>query len=282
MPTKTSSATTATATTALVTTVDFDDDDSTTSDSLSLGATVDHYDDGIPDYPRPENWTIDIRELTRFTVDSQTGQLNLEKAPESTPADIRNHISDAIGPTKFLGMAVNPNTGKLCEYLQLAASSLGARWQLAFCIEWGRLFQGFQADDPKYSVKEGTNTCQLVQPSEIPEGKKATYIRICSNYREQKGDPYRVQCTVGGNLIDFPGHKSTRTADLVTAKYLINNIISTPGARAACIAIRISTSTMIYQAPNSSASAEKTSQKLSGSNTTSPTMSPKTATSMPE
>jgi hypothetical protein len=36
--------------------------------------------------------------------------------------------------------------------------------------------------------------------------------------------------TVGGNLIDFPGNKSTPTADLLTAKLLINSTISTPGA----------------------------------------------------
>jgi Reverse transcriptase (RNA-dependent DNA polymerase) len=43
---------------------------------------------------------------------------------------------------------------------------------------------------------------------------------------------------VGGNLIDFPGDKSTRAADLVTVKCLFNNVVSTPGARAACIDIK--------------------------------------------
>ena len=35
---------------------------------------------------------------------------------------------------------------------------------------------------------------------------------------------------VGGNLIDFPGNTSTPTADLLTAKLLINSTISTPDA----------------------------------------------------
>ena len=35
---------------------------------------------------------------------------------------------------------------------------------------------------------------------------------------------------VGGNFIDFPGTKSTPTADLLTAKLLINSTISKPGA----------------------------------------------------
>jgi hypothetical protein len=59
-----------------------------------------------------------------------------------------------------------------------------------------------------------------------------------ADYREHKADPYRVRCTVGGNLIDFPGDKSTRSADLITVKCLFNNVISTPGARAACIDIK--------------------------------------------
>eukprot|EP00804_Cyclotella_cryptica_P002895 CCRYP_009401-RA/>CCRYP_009401-RA protein AED:0.38 eAED:0.38 QI:0/0/0/1/0/0/2/0/237 len=38
----------------------------------------------------------------------------------------------------------------------------------------------------------------------------------------------------GGNLINYPGELTTRTADLTTAKILWNSTISTPGARFAC------------------------------------------------
>jgi hypothetical protein len=37
--------------------------------------------------------------------------------------------------------------------------------------------------------------------------------------------------TVGGNQIEYPGDKSTRTAGLTTAKILINSVISTLGAK---------------------------------------------------
>ena len=59
-----------------------------------------------------------------------------------------------------------------------------------------------------------------------------------ADYREQKADPYRVSCTVGGDCIDFQGEVATKVADLVTVKCLLNRIISTPGAKAACIDIR--------------------------------------------
>lgn len=57
------------------------------------------------------------------------------------------------------------------------------------------------------------------------------HIRLhCLQCPPQKDEIYHTRLTVGGNLIDFPGNKSTPTADLLTAKLLINSTISTPGA----------------------------------------------------
>jgi hypothetical protein len=137
----------------------------------------------------------------------------------------------------FGATAINVDTGKHAEYKELAHSSTGTRWRLGMAKEMGRLFQGFQSATPEHSV-QGTNTCIFIKPSEVPAGKRATYIRIVAELREHKADPYRVRCTVGGNLIDFPGDKSTKVAELVTVKCLLNNIISTPNARAACIDLK--------------------------------------------
>ena len=133
--------------------------------------------------------------------------------------------------------AINPDTGRPAEYRILVKSSAGPRWSLAMCKELGRLFQGYVSIHLEHSV-QGTQTCHFIRPEEIPPGKKATYIRITAEYRPQKADPYRVRCTVGGNLIDFPGDKSTKTAELITIKCLLNNIVSTPNARAACIDLK--------------------------------------------
>jgi Reverse transcriptase (RNA-dependent DNA polymerase) len=175
---------------------------------------------------------------------TQRGQLiNLQELLHQVVAPITETTetpapSLGVPGAEFTGLAVNPDTGKMSEYRHLSTSSLGARWQLAFCKEWGRLFQGFNAGTEAEHNVHGTSTCQLIHPGEIPTGKRATYIRIVADYRENKSDPYRVRCTVGGNMIDFPGDKSTRSADLTTVKCLINNVISTPGARAACIDIK--------------------------------------------
>ena len=40
---------------------------------------------------------------------------------------------------------------------------------------------------------------------------------------------------MGGNLINFPGNCGTPTADLLTGKFLLNSVISTPGGKFMCI-----------------------------------------------
>jgi hypothetical protein len=48
------------------------------------------------------------------------------------------------------------------------------------------------------------------------------------DHREEKE---RTRPTVGGDQIEYPGDKSTRTAGLTAAKILINSVISTPNAK---------------------------------------------------
>ena len=97
----------------------------------------------------------------------------------------------------------------------------------AMCIELGRLAQG-------YKDTKGTDTIHfmtLVEIKKIPGDSTVTYARIVIDYRAQKTDPNRVRIIVGGNLIDYPGELTTRTADLATSKVMWNSVISTPGAR---------------------------------------------------
>ena len=59
------------------------------------------------------------------------------------------------------------------------------------------------------------------------------------DYRPQKADPNRVRVTVGGNLLSVPGDLSTRTAALITSKFLWNSVLSTKNAHFAVIDIKI-------------------------------------------
>jgi hypothetical protein len=56
------------------------------------------------------------------------------------------------------------------------------------------------------------------------------YGRICCNFCPQKEEQHRTRLTAGSDRINHPRNKATPTANLITAKLLINSTISMPGA----------------------------------------------------
>jgi hypothetical protein len=76
-----------------------------------------------------------------------------------------------------------------------------------------------------------TNTIRLIRKSDIPTGRQAAYGSFVVDIKEHKAEREGTRLTVGGDQIEYPGDKSTRTAGLTTAKILINIVISTKGAR---------------------------------------------------
>jgi hypothetical protein len=58
-----------------------------------------------------------------------------------------------------------------------------------------------------------------------------TYGSFVVDIKDHKEEKERTRLTIGGDHIDYPGDKSTRTAGLTTAKILINSVISTFGAK---------------------------------------------------
>ena len=63
----------------------------------------------------------------------------------------------------------------------------------------------------------GTNSIVVLtheQIISIPKDRTVTYTRVIMDYQPQKKDPNRVHITVGGNLINYPGELTTRTANL--------------------------------------------------------------------
>ena len=96
--------------------------------------------------------------------------------------------------------------------------------------ELGRLAQGYGKKGSDDYVK-GTNTCFFVDFDEIrniPKDQVCTHARILVDYRPQKKkDKNRVRVTAGGNIIEYPGKLTTRTADMTTSKLMWNSTIST-------------------------------------------------------
>jgi hypothetical protein len=119
---------------------------------------------------------------------------------------------------------LNADTGELQELKQLMEGPESEQWINGLCTEWGRIANG-------YNGSKGTNTVKFIHPSQIPKHKRATYARVVADYRPQKADPYRVRITVGGDRIEYDGDCYTPSADLTTAKLLLNSVVSTDGAK---------------------------------------------------
>jgi hypothetical protein len=58
--------------------------------------------------------------------------------------------------------------------------------------------------------------------------------------KDHKEEKERTRLTVGGDQIEYPGEKSTRTPGLTTAKILINSVISTWEPNFLSLTLRIS------------------------------------------
>lgn len=143
-----------------------------------------------------------------------------------TPFDIEEVCNGVVHP-------VTKET--LTQYRKVVkVPELRDTWTKAMSKELGNISQGF-------GDEKGTNTVKFLTHEEIktiPADRKVTYARIVVDYRPQKEDPNRVRITVGGNLIEYPGELTTRTADLTTTKILWNSTISTEGARYVCADIK--------------------------------------------
>ena len=117
----------------------------------------------------------------------------------------------------FFGNAINPDTGKPAEYLELSRSSRGQIWIDGMSLEIGKLL--------------GTETMKFIPINEIPRGTKITYAKIVCADRPEKENPIRVRLTIGGNLIIYDGTTSTKSAEMPTVKIFINSVLSTPNAK---------------------------------------------------
>ena len=139
--------------------------------------------------------------------------------------------SDIATIHHFANAIIDPLTGASMEYLHLIKSPTHKEtWTRSFANELGCMAQGVAQRE------KGTVTIFFRSHAQIPinRRKDVTYGCIVVDYRPEKTEPNFTRLTVGGNLIDFPGDVGTPTADLTTAKLVINSTISTTGAHYMC------------------------------------------------
>jgi hypothetical protein len=129
-------------------------------------------------------------------------------------------------PKHFAYFVINPTSAIAQEYKQLSKDPATSKlWTRSFANKLGQLAQGAG------NRLKGTNTCFFIPKSAVPHGRTVSYGLIVVSLRPQKAEVERTRLTVGGNLIDYPGDVSTKTADLTTAKILFNSLLSTPKAK---------------------------------------------------
>lgn len=142
-------------------------------------------------------------------------------------------------PLQFLvDMAVavlDDETGELLEYRHLIQCPKYKKdWGNSFGNEVGRLAQGIPGRNT------GTNTIYFIYKHDIPQDrwKYVTSGRIVCNVRPQIEEVFRMRLTVDGSRINIDMDCGTPTASLLTVKLLLNNVISTDGAKFMSIDIK--------------------------------------------
>ena len=90
-------------------------------------------------------------------------------------------LTSAADAQYYAMAAVNPATGKMCEYGALLKGSEGAEWNHATALEFGRLAQGVGTEIPT-----GSNTIFFIDHALKPSNNKATYCRVVATDRPQK------------------------------------------------------------------------------------------------
>jgi hypothetical protein len=130
-----------------------------------------------------------------FSISAQTKYTH----PSSTNIDI------VILP-KMANAVICPETAKSLKHQELITKlRYKIKWMRSTANEINRLYN--------------TNTIRFIGRSDIPKGRKVTYGSFVVDIKDHKEEKEQTRLAVGGDQIEYPGDKSTRTAGLTTAKY---------------------------------------------------------------
>jgi hypothetical protein len=152
-----------------------------------------------------------------FTLSAQPKTQYTKKPSKNTEVILLPEMANAV---------IFPETGKSLKHQELITKlRYKIKWMRSTANEINRLYN--------------TNTIRFIRRSDIPKGQKVTYDSFVVDIKDHKEEKERTRLTVGGDQIEYPGDKSTRTAGLTMAKILINSVISTLGAKLLVIDINV-------------------------------------------
>jgi hypothetical protein len=144
-----------------------------------------------------------------FAISAQPKTQYTKKPSDNTEVILLPEMANAV---------ICPETGKLLKHQELIT-------KLRYKIKWIR------STANEINRLYNTNTIRFIRRYNIPKGRKVTYGSFVVDIKDPKEEKEHTGLIVGGDQIEYPGDKSTRTAGLTTAKILINSVISTLGAK---------------------------------------------------
>ena len=171
----------------------------------------------------------------RYMTRSKTAARHHYVSHIFTPNNIINNEPRTHHPCSiaFCNAIIDAKTGNSLEYRHLIRNpETRDIWNESCANEFGRLAQGVG------NRVQGTNTIFFIPRHKVPKHKTVTYPRIVCDYRPNKTESNRTRITVGGNLLTYADEVYTATADLITAKLLINSVLSTKNAKCAIFDIK--------------------------------------------
>jgi hypothetical protein len=155
--------------------------------------------------------------------------------PIYTPENLRPKENATDANLEYLAMPmIHPTTGEtITSYKKMMHDPATIEiWQTAFGKDFGGMAQGDNKMGQKgmNSIFVMTNDKSLL----IPADQMVTYARVGVDFHPKKADPHQIQITAGGDLINYLGELTTRTADLTISKLMWNSILSTKEVQNSC------------------------------------------------
>jgi hypothetical protein len=158
------------------------------------------------------------QDMMAETINQANHCFAISAQPKTQCTKKLNNNTKVILLPEMANVVICPETGKSLKHKELITKlRYKIKWMRSTANEINRLYN--------------TNTIQFIRRSDIPKGRKVTYGSFVVEIKDHKEEKERTILTVGGDQIEYPGDKSTRTAGLTTAKNLINSVISTLGAK---------------------------------------------------
>ena len=113
-----------------------------------------------------------------------------------------------------------------CDLINHPNPVIKERWTQAGIDEFARFAQG--CGDTK-----GMDMVEFINKSDAPRKKKVTCAQCVVDHRPKKDEPWRLHITCGGDRLECDGNATTHGASMEVIKCQLNDIVSTPNARAA-------------------------------------------------